>query len=102
MATVWHDEPIKLHMWSQTSTQVWDYIAANTSYPSDIQAPVQVRRLNTQPLPNKPNPDDGPQMDLTRDVQDLDNDQLRKMLEALQMETVRSEGFHHMGHPKAI
>ena len=48
--------------------------------------------VDTQPLPSEPNPDDGPHMELTRDVWDLDDDQLWEMLEALQMETARRKG----------
>ena len=48
--------------------------------------------MDTWPLPSKPNVDDGPQTELTRDIQDLDDDQLWEVLEALQTETARREG----------
>ena len=47
-----------------------------------------------------PNLDDGPQMELIRDVWDLDDDQLQEALEPLQMETARREGQHPIGSPQ--
>ena len=48
--------------------------------------------MDNWPLPSKPSLDNRAQMELTRDVQDLDDDQLWEVLEALQMETARREG----------
>ena len=46
---------------------------------------------------------DGPQMELTRDVCNLDDDQLWEALEAFQMEMARREGEAPLqGHPRAI
>ena len=48
--------------------------------------------MGAQPLPSKPQLDDGPRQEVTRDVWDLDDDQLWEVLEALQMKTARREG----------
>ena len=40
-----------------------------------------------------PSLDEGPQTELTRDVEDLNDDQLWEVLEALQMEMARREGL---------
>ena len=48
--------------------------------------------VDTHSLPSQPNLDNGPQMGLTRDVWDLDHDQLLEVLEAIQMETARRRG----------
>ena len=55
---------------------------------------MQGRGMGIQPLPSAPSPDEEPletqasmpQVELTRDVQDLNNDQLQEVLEALQIE----------------
>ena len=48
--------------------------------------------MDTQPLSSKPHLDNGPQVELnTRDLQDLDNDQLKEVLETVQFETTRRE-----------
>ena len=72
--------------------QVRDYIATWNSHPSCVQVPVQGEGVDTQPLSSKPHLDNGPQVELiTRDLQDLDNDQLQEVLEAVQFETARQE-----------
>ena len=73
--------------------QVRDYIAAQSSHPSDTQVPVHCEGIGTQPLPSGPHLDNRPQTDLaTRDLWDLDDDQLWEVLEAVHLETARWEG----------
>ena len=76
------------------SVQVRNYIAARSSHPSGVQVPAQGGTVETGPLPSKPHLDNGPQTELTRDLLDLDYDQLWELLEAVQLEAARREGPH--------
>ena len=90
VAMNWCGEPVKLHMWPLMTTQVRDYIAAWSSHPSSTQAPVMGEGVEAWPLPSEPYLDNGPQMDLTtRNLWDLDDDQLWEALEAVLLETAR-------------
>ena len=84
--------------------QVRDYIPARSSHPSDAWVPVQGEGVDTQSLPCEPQLDDGPWMKLTtRDLGDLDDDQLLEVLEAVQLKTARRVGATpHTGHPRAV
>ena len=98
-AMVWHGEPIKLHILPLKGRQERDYITVSSSAHLVLKHMFRMG-VDTQPLSSVPNLDNGPWMELTRDVWDLDNDQLWEMLEALQMETARGRRWHpHMGHP---
>ena len=33
MATIWHDDPVRLHNWPPTTAQIWDYIAVRDRHP---------------------------------------------------------------------
>ena len=103
-AMVWHNEPIKLHILSPVCRQVGDYHCCKDQSPLWCLSACTGDRVDTQPLPSKPNPDDGPQIELTRDVWGLDDYQLLEVLEALQKEMARKEwGKHpHMGYPREI
>ena len=70
---------------------------------------MQGRRVGIWPFPSMPNLDKGPleaqtsmpQAELTRDVWDLDDDQLWEALEALQVKVSRGRGLHpYWGHPR--
>ena len=50
--------------------------------------------METQPHPSEAHLDSGPRTELTRDLQDLDYDQLQEVLEAVQLEAARMEGLH--------
>ena len=55
--------------------------------------PVQGVGVDTQPLPSESHLDNRAWMELTtRDLWNLDNDQLREMLEAVQFKTAKREG----------
>ena len=71
-----------------------DCIAVRSSHPSGTGAPVQGRG-GYLTCPQWAHLDKGTCLELTRDVQDLDDDQLWEMLEALQMETARRKGAAH-------
>ena len=73
------------------SIQVRDYIAARSSHPSGTHLLTQGGDMKTQPLPSKPHLDNGPQPELTRDIWDLDYDQLCGLLKAFLMEIARRE-----------
>ena len=73
--------------------QVRNYIFVQSSWPSIGSAPVQGEGMDAWPLPSEFHLDNGPQMDLaTRDLWDLDDDQLWEVLEVIQLETARREG----------
>ena len=55
VATVWHGNPIKLHIWPLMSMQVRDYIAARSSCLSGTQVPVQGREWVPNLFPASPN-----------------------------------------------
>ena len=72
---------------------------------------VQGRAEGTQPLPRVPSLDEGPSeaqaskphVGLIRDVQDLNDDQLWEVLEALQTKMAQREGLcPNWGHPRGI
>ena len=86
VAMNWHGEPVKFPIWPLMPMQVRNYIAAQSSHLSGTQAPVQGEGMDAQPLPSKPHLDNGPWMDLaTRDLWDLDSNQLWEALEAIQL-----------------
>ena len=90
----WHGKPVRLHIQPPMTVQVRDYNAMWSSHPFGTQTPVQGEGMDTQPLPSKPHLDNRPQTELTtRDIWNLDNDQLRDALEAVQFMTARREGF---------
>ena len=97
-------KPVRLHIWPLITVQVRDYIAMQSSHPSGPQAPVQGEGVDTQTLPSKSHLDNGPQMELTtRDLWDLDNDQLREALEAVQFGIARREALcPYTVHPRAV
>ena len=72
--------------------QVRDYIGAMVSHPSDAQAPAQGEEVETQPLPSEPHLDDGPKLELTWDIWDLNNDQLWRHLRLSMWRKPRGRG----------
>ena len=94
MAKVWWGEPVMLHILPLQGRQVREYITMRSSHQSGAWIHVQGRGVGTWPLPRMPNLDKGlseaqvpmPLEELSRDVWDLDNDQLWEVLEALQTE----------------
>ena len=92
VAVAWHSEPIKLHIWPPTSVQARNYIATRTSCPIGTQVPVQDRGWLPGLSPVSPALMMGSQPAVIRDVWDLDDYQLREVLEALQLEMARQEG----------
>ena len=72
---------------------------------------MQGRGVSVQPLPSVPSPDEEPseaqasipQVELTRDIWDLNNDQLWEVLETLQTKVAQREGQHpYWHHPGEI
>ena len=97
MATkVWWDKPIMLCILPPKGRQVRKYIAKKGSHPSGTQTHMQGRGVGIQPLPS---PEEGlskvqtsmSQAQPTRDVWDLDNDQLQQVLKALQIKMAKRE-----------
>ena len=88
----WHIEMVQLHIWPPMTAQVKDYMAATSSHPSGALAPVQGEKVETQPSPSKPLPNDEPQPDLTQDIRELCLDQVWEELGPLHMEIARREG----------
>ena len=93
----WCWKPVKLCIQPQTSMQVRNYIAARSSCPCGAQSPAPGGQVETWPLHSKPYLDNGCQMEQTRDLQDLDDDLLWEMLQAVQLEAARREGLHPQG-----
>ena len=69
MAMLWCGEPVKLCIWPLTSAQVRYNISARSSHPSGMQTPAQGGEVEI----SEPHPDNGPQMELTRDLWDFDD-----------------------------
>ena len=92
MAMIWWGEPVMLCILPPNGRQVRDYIATRSSHQSGTQTHVHSRGLAIWPVPGMPSLEKGPsgaqasttQAELTRDVWDLDDDQLWGALEALQ------------------
>ena len=100
VATVWCGNPIVLFIWSPSAKHIRDYVAAGSSHSSDASAQGLIDGVKIQPPLSKPSPDEGLQWTLTRDICELDNDQLWKVLEAIRFETARREWQHpYTGHP---
>ena len=74
------------------SVQMRNYNAARMSHPISAQATCAGWGVDAWPLLSEPTSDSGPQLEFTRDVWDLDDDQLREVLEALHLEMARWEG----------
>ena len=99
-AMVWWGEPIMLHIPLPKVRQVREYIAMRGSHPSGTQAHVEGKGEGIWPLPRLPSLDkvpledqaSTPQVELARDVQDLNDEQLQQTLEALQAGTAQKEG----------
>ena len=93
-ATVWQGEPIVLCILLPKGRQVKEYVAVRSSCQYGAQRHVQGRAVGTQPLPSMPSLEKGLseaqasmlQVEITRDVQDLDDNQLWEILEALKTE----------------
>ena len=100
VATVWWGEPIMLFILPPQDRKLRQYVTVKSSHQSGTPTHVQGGGVGTQPLPSMPSLDKGlleaqtpmSQEELTRDVQDLDDDELWELLEALQTETTRREG----------
>ena len=66
--------------------QVRNYIATQSSHPSGTKVPVQGEGMDGQPLPSEPHLDNRSWTDLaTRDLWDLDDDQLWEALAAIKL-----------------
>ena len=102
MAIVWHGKPVKLCIWALMTMQVRDYIATWSSHPSGTQAPVKGKGVDARPLPSESHLDNGSQRELTKDLCDLDDDQLWEALEAAQLKPDREGTAPHMGLPQAV
>ena len=91
-AMIRHGKPVKFCLWPPKTMQVRHYIATRGSHSSGTQAPAQGEEVESWPLPSEPHLDNGPQLELTWDIWDLDIDELWEVLKALHMEVGRSEG----------
>ena len=89
---VWCSDPIVLCIRSASTKQVRDYIAVRSSHHSGASAQAPDEGMETQPPPSELSRDDGLQMTLAKDIQELDDDQLLEVLEAIQFEMARREG----------
>ena len=77
-----------------------EYVTKRDHHPSGAGTPMQSRGVSIWPLSSVPSPDKEPleaqapvpQAKLTRDVWDLDNDQLWEVLETLQTKLAQREG----------
>ena len=63
--TVWHGDPIALHIWPPSTKKVRDYIAARDNCPSDAYVQAPGEGVEFQPS-SEPIPYDGFQRTLTR------------------------------------
>ena len=98
--TVWWGEPVVLCILPQRSRQVREYITKRSSHPSGALKHMWCGGVGIQPLPSMPSRDEGlseaqalmPQVELTRDVWDLNNDQLWEALEVLLIKMAWREG----------
>ena len=88
VAMVWHGKSIKLHIWPLMSMHVRDYIIKMSSHPMGHRCLSRV--WGGYPTsPQWVHPDGGPWPELMRNVWDLNDDQIREALYALQMETAK-------------
>ena len=100
-AMVWGGEPIVLCILPPKGRQVREYIATRGSHPSGAQTHVQGRGDSIWPLPTVPSlgkwlleaQASMPWVELTRDAQDLNSDQLQVAPEALQTEMAQRETY---------
>ena len=99
----WHGEPVKLLILPFQWVGRWGSTLLQGAVTHWVLKYILRVGVDMWPLPTMPSQDNGPQMELTRDVWNLDDDQLWEVLEALQMEIARKEGWHpHTGHLKEI
>ena len=91
VATVWCGKPEKLCIWPLMSACEKLHCCKEKS-PLWCASACLGGEMETQPLPSEPHLDNGPQTELTRDLWDLDDDQLWEVLEAVQLEAARREG----------
>ena len=90
LATAWHDGPIKIHVCPPTGAQVREYVALRGRHPSSDQVPIPSGEEVPQFSPSEPQ-DSWPQFHLA--LRDLDDAQLREVLDKIQLETARREGM---------
>ena len=86
--TAWHDESIRLCVYPPTSAQVREYMASRSRCPSGTQAPIQSEEGVPKLSPSEPL-ESWLQFHLA--LRDLDDVQLRHVMEELQQETARRE-----------
>ena len=97
---VWQGKPIVLHILPLEARQVREYVARRSIHSSGTHKHVQIRGVGIWPLPSMPSQDKRlseaqasmPQVELTWDVWDLNDNQLQEAVEALQTKTDWSEG----------
>ena len=91
-ATVWHGDPIVLHIGPSSTRQVRDYIAMSSDHPSGTSMQASIERAEFQPPPSNPSTDNGLQRTQDRDIQEIVNNQLQEALETIRFMTARREG----------
>ena len=86
VAMVWHDEPIKIHVCPPKGAQVRKYVALRGRPPSGAHAQIPRGEAVSQSSPSEP------QQQFHLVLRDLDDAQIRQVVEELQQETARREG----------
>ena len=98
-ATVWHDEPIKIHVHPPIGALVREYVALRGRHPCGAQVQILGGEVVSQSPPVSLTPK-GSSHNSHLTIRDLSDAQLREVLEELQLEKARKEGQHpYMGHP---
>ena len=86
VAMVWHDEPIKILVCPPTGTQVREYMASRGRCPSIAQVQIPGGEVLSQSSTSDPH------LQLHVVLRDLNDAQLREVLDEIQLETSRREG----------
>ena len=89
-AMVWCNEPIKIHVHPPTGVQLGEYIALRDRHPSGAQAQILGGETVSQSSPSELQGSQ-PQLHLT--LRELDNAQVREVVDEMQLETTRREGI---------
>ena len=99
-AMVWHDEPIKICVHPPMGAQVREYVVLRGRHPSSAQAQMQGGEVVSQSSPSEPW---GPQQYFALALRDLDDAQVRQVMEELQQETAKRDGITlRLGSPFSL
>ena len=100
VATVWHDEPIRLCINPATTTHLRAYVAERGAYPSCTQIPTPGREVVLHSPPSNPHPEERPFPPFHMALRDPRDAQLRQLMKDLWQEAAHRElTAYHTGPP---